>query len=155
MRSIRPTTAGELHIGLAILRAITGIIFVAHGGQKLFVYGLEGVTASFAQLGIPLAAAAAPAVALLEFLGGFALIAGVMTRFAAAGLAVVMLTATLMVHASAGFFMPNGMEFTLMLMGAAASLAIMGAGRYSVDALLIRREAPSDQPGERRVRRVA
>ena len=155
MRLFRSTTDGELHIGLAILRAITGIIFLAHGGQKLFVFGLDGVTASFDQMGVPLAVVAAPAVALLEFFGGFALIAGVLTRVVAAGLAVVMLVATLLVHASAGFFLPNGIEFPVMLMGAAASLAIMGAGRYSIDARLVRRAAPSGLPAERRVRRVA
>jgi putative oxidoreductase len=156
MRFIRPTTSGELHIALTVLRVITGIIFMAHGGQKLFVFGIDGVAAGFAQMGIPLAAIAAPVVALVEFFGGLALVAGFFTRLAAIGVGAVMLVAMLLVHWSAGFFMPDGIEFTLMLLGAAATLALTGAGAYSLDALVMRRLAPpADAVRIERVRRVA
>ena len=48
------TTSGQTDLGLTILRVIAGIIFAAHGGQNLFVYGFEGVTGAFTQMGAPL-----------------------------------------------------------------------------------------------------
>ena len=129
----------QADLGLAVLRIVAGLVFAAHGGQKLFVYGFDGVTGAFTQMGIPLAAVAGPAVALLEFFGGIALIVGLLTRFAGLGLAINMLGAIYFVHAQAGFFLPNGYEFVLTLFAAAASLAIAGAGRYSVDALIAAR----------------
>jgi putative oxidoreductase len=156
MRLFRSTTPGELHLGLAILRVITGIIFMAHGAQKFFVFGVDGVAVGFTQMGIPLAGVAAPAVALVELLGGLALVAGLLTRVAALGLAVVMVVAMLVVHLSAGFFLPDGIEFTLMLLGAAVTLAITGAGAFSVDAFLMRRVAPVTAHARTdRIRRVA
>lgn len=128
--------AHRLDIALALLRLVAGTIFVAHGGQKLFVYGLAGVSGAFGQMGIPLPGIAGPAVAVLEFAGGLALIAGLLTRVTGAGLAVVMLGALTMVHLPAGFFLPNGIEFVLALAGIAGTLAIVGPGRYSLDAVI-------------------
>lgn len=142
MRLAAPASARQLDLGLAILRGATGLIFAAHGAQKLFVYGPAGVTGAFAGMGIPFPAVAGPAVALVEFLGGLALIAGLLTRLASAGLAVTMLGAILMVHLGAGFFGPNGFEFPLALAAAAATLMVTGAGRWSLDARLPSR-APS------------
>ena len=133
----------DSRIGAALvaLRLAAGAIFVAHGGQKLFVYGLEGVTASFDGMGIPLAGLAAPAVALIEAVGGLALILGLFTRWVAVALAAVMLGALLLVHLPNGFFLPGGIEFVLVLLGVAGALALTGAGEYSLDALLGRRRA--------------
>ena len=74
-----------------------------------------------------------------EFFGGLALIAGLMVRPASAALAFAMLVAIFGVHVSNGLFMrDNGYEFALALLAAAVSLAISGAGRASLDALLAR-----------------
>lgn len=133
--------AGRLSAGLAVLRAVVGVVFVAHGGQKLFVYGLAGVSGAFAQMGVPLPEVAGPLVAFVELLGGIALILGLLTRLAALALAVDMLGAIVLVHLAGGFFLPNGIEFALTLFGGAAALALTGAGAFSLDAVLGRRRA--------------
>ena len=129
-------------LGLAVLRVITGTIFVAHGAQKLFVYGLDGVAGGFAQMGIPFPTIVGPLVGLVELFGGLALIAGLLTRLAGAGLGINMLGAFLLVHLPAGFFLPNGYEFVMMLGASAIALTFTGAGRYSIDALIGRRREP-------------
>jgi putative oxidoreductase len=139
MRLFQPASTRQLNLGLAVLRVAAGIIFTAHGAQKLFVYGFDGVAGAFGQMGIPLAAIAGPAVALVEFFGGLALVFGLLTRLAGFGLGVTMLGALLLVHARNGFFLPNGYEFVLALLGAVTTLVVTGAGRYSLDALFARR----------------
>jgi putative oxidoreductase len=131
----------QVNVGLIILRVAVGAIFLAHGAQKLFVFGLAGVISGFEQMGIPLPGITGPLVAFVEFFGGLALIVGLLTRLAGLGLAVDMLGAMLLVHLSAGFFLPNGIEFTLALFAATLLLALTGAGAYSLDSTIEARRA--------------
>ena len=144
MSIFRPGSTRQHEIGLAIVRVLTGVIFLAHGAQKLFVYGFDGVSGAFGQMGIPMAGVVGPLVALLEFFGGLALIAGFLTRPVALGLAFNMLGAIAFVHAKAGFFLPNGSEFVLILLGATTALTLAGAGAFSLDALISRRHESAD-----------
>jgi putative oxidoreductase len=134
-------SAGSMDAGLAVLRVVIGTVFAAHGAQKLFVYGLGGVSGAFAGMGIPLAGVAGPAVAFAEFLGGLALVLGLFTRVVGLGLAGVMLGAIVFVHGAGGFFAPEGVEFVLTLLAASVALALTGPGSVSVDAALERRRA--------------
>jgi putative oxidoreductase len=125
-------------IGLLIIRVVLGVIMVAHGSQKLFTYGLAGVTGSMGQMGLPAPQVSALLITAAEFGGGLLLIAGLLTRVAAAAVAFGMSVATVMVHLPNGFFAPTGYEFTLMLAGAALGLVFTGAGCYSIDHLIAR-----------------
>jgi putative oxidoreductase len=138
-------TNNRINTGLTLLRAAVGAVFIAHGAQKLFVFGLGGVTGAFGQMGVPFPEITGPLVALLEFFGGIALVVGLLTRPAALGLAINMVGAMVLVHAPNGFFLPNGIEFTLLLGSASLALAIMGAGELSVDAFLARRRQQASQ----------
>lgn len=157
MRLLNPTTARQADAGLTLLRAVTGVIFAAHGAQKLFVYGFDGVAGGFAQMGVPIPGVMGPLVGFIELFGGLALIAGLLTRLAGVGLTAVMLGAMFLVHLPAGFFLPNGYEFVLMLAASATTLAITGAGRYSADAAIARRRVASAvrMPATETLRRAA
>ena len=151
----------QIDTALAVLRVALGAIFIAHGGQKLFVYGLDGVAGSFGQMGIPAADFLGPLVAFVEFFGGIAIVLGLLTRLAALGVGVTMLVAILTVHLKQGFFNPGGIEFPLALLASAAALVLTGAGAYSADAAIAKRvgdgasaDAAQDSP-QVRARRAA
>jgi len=131
----------QQQFGIAILRILAGIVFVAHGAQKIFVFGLGGVGGAFAQMGVPMPTVTGPLIGLVELLGGVALIVGLFTRIAAILLACDMLGAIVLVHAAGGFFLPSGLEFVLMLFAAAITLLFAGPGALSVDGVLASRRA--------------
>ena len=123
--------------GVTLLRVIVGVVFLAHGGQKLFVYGVQGFAGFLAHMGLP--TFLSPIVIAIELLGGVALILGVGTRIAAAAIAVNMLGAILAVHLKGGFFLPTGFEYALTMLAASAALILTGPGAASLDGVIGRR----------------
>ncbi|OJX33392.1 MAG: DoxD-like family protein [Burkholderiales bacterium 68-12] len=127
--------------GALALRIPVGIIFAAHGAQKLFGwfggYGLEGTGQFFGSVGLNPGYLMALLAGTAEFLGGLALILGLLVRPAAAALAFAMLIAIFAVHIGNGFFMDKGgYEYALALFAASLSLLFSGGGRFSVDRAL-------------------
>lgn len=125
-----------------VLRVVVGIVFAAHGWQKLSMMGFDGVAGFFGSLGVPLPMLAAVVVTLLELVGGIALILGIGTRVVAALLAVDMLAALLLVHLPNGIFVSNnGYELVLLLLAAGVYFALVGPGPLSLDNRLLRQLA--------------
>jgi len=129
-----------------ILRVPVGLTLAAHGAQKLFGwfggYGLEGTGQWMASLGLEPGYLMALMAGGAEFFGGLALVLGLLTRPAALVTAFAMLVAIFAVHIGNGLFMANnGYEFALTLFVVTLALAIQGAGRFSLDKVLLKRFA--------------
>jgi putative oxidoreductase len=124
--------------GIAILRIVVGIVFLMHGGQKVFVTGFHNVSGFMQHLGIPLPHFFGIVVPLVELLGGLALVLGLFTGWASALLACDMLVALFRVHLLHGFFLPTGFEYVLTLLAANVAIFLAGPGRLAVG----RREWP-------------
>ncbi|GEA52126.1 oxidoreductase [Vibrio inusitatus NBRC 102082] len=120
------------------LRLPVGLIFMAHGAQKLFGmfggYGLEGTGQWMDSIGLGPGFLMALLAGSAEFFGGLAILIGLLTRPAALILAFTMMVAILSVHFENGLFMANnGYEFGLALLAASVSLFISGAGNLALD----------------------
>ena len=119
--------------GLTVLRIVVGIVILMHGYQKLFKFGLGGVTGMFGHMGVPLPHVFAVIVTFVEFVGGILLIAGIAVRIAAGLIACDMSGAILKVHLPHGFFAQGGgVELPLTLLAAAICLALAGGGALSL-----------------------
>lgn len=131
---------------LAVLLARVGIgaVFVAHGWQKLADTGIDGVAAGFEQMDVPLATASAWFAALVELVGGAALIVGAATPVVGLLLVVDMIGAYVFAHAGNGMFVTEGgAELVLALGAASLLLAAVGPGRLSVDHVVLRSARPT------------
>lgn len=114
--------------GMLIIRLALGLVFLAHGIQKFT--DLAGVEGFFESVGIPAPGAMAVIVALVEALGGLAIIFGVGMRIAAALIAIVMVVAIVTVKFSAGFF--GGYELDLVLLLVAIGLILAHPGEFAI-----------------------
>ena len=118
------------------VRLAVGLVFLVHGFGKLFgvgpfPFGLSGTAGFLAGLGFPSAMFFAWVLALVETLGGLAIILGLFTRYAALLVGIDMIFALLLVHIPSGFYESNG-EIALVLLLAAISLLFSGAGKHLV-----------------------
>jgi putative oxidoreductase len=133
---------------LALARVVLGVVFFAHGAQKLLGwFGGHGLNATIGmfrdQLGIPTPLAYLAIAA--EFFGGLGLIVGLLARVAALGVAVTMVVAMVKVHLQHGFFLNwfgdkqgHGFEYHLLAIALAVLLIVHGAGAGSLDRVLYR-----------------
>jgi putative oxidoreductase len=129
--------------GITALRIAVGIIFAAHGSQKLFGlfggYGLTGTAQWMESIGLGPGLLMALLSGSAEFFGGLALVFGLLVRPAAVVLAFTLVVAILSVHIHNGLFMANnGYEFALALLGATVAVLIEGAGKLSLDRIIAR-----------------
>lgn len=134
----RSPSPRQVSLGLAALRIAAGTIFIRHGYQKLFTFGIAGITGAFTHMGVPLPGVMGPLIGVLEFFGGIALVLGFLTRPLALAFVLDMLGAILLVQLKKGF---SGFELEFLLLGSAVALFLAGAGRFSIDALIADRQA--------------
>jgi len=139
-------TKTEESLSALPLRLIAGILFVAHGAQKLFAwfggYGLEGTGQWMESIGLAPGYLMALMAGSVEFFGGILLIIGFLTRPTSFVLAITMLVAIFTAHIDNGLFMSNnGYEFGLALLAISISLMFSGAGKLSLDNALAQRLA--------------
>lgn len=124
--------------GLALTRIIVGIVFMMHGSQKLFGWfgggGIKGTAGYMASLGLEPSELMAFLAGSGEFVGGVLLLLGLLARIGGILTASVSLVALFTVHIGNGFFMANnGFEYILVLLAVSISVIINGAGNYSFD----------------------
>lgn len=135
-----------MSLGLLILRLALGAVFIAHGGQKVFAWwgghGIEGFVAHVVQMGFP--AWMGYLAAYTEFVGGIAMVLGLLTRLAGLGLVSTMAVAIWKVHGANGLFLNgacdptkgNGYEYAMVLLAMALCLVFTGAGKISIDSFI-------------------
>jgi putative oxidoreductase len=132
-------------VALTILRVVLGVVFFAHGAQKMLGwfggFGFHATIGAFTHMGMP--APMALLIMCTEFFAGLGLIFGLLTRIASLGVAGLMIGAIFMVHLPNGFFMNwmgtqkgEGIEFHLLALAMAATLLLRGAGAFSLDRAL-------------------
>ena len=125
--------------GTALLRVTLGVAALAHGLLKVFVFTLPGTVAFFESLGLP--GFLAYVTALVEIVGGLALIAGFQTRLVSVAMIPILLGA-FWAHSGNGWVFSNtggGWEYPLFWAFALAAQAMLGNGAYAVDDMLGRK----------------
>lgn len=124
---------------LLLFRAVLGLIFVAHGWEKLFISGATKTTGQFSAWGIPQPELSAWICAIAELVGGGLLVVGLLTTIIAGALTVLMIAAIYFVHLDGQFFVAdNGLEFPLLLVVSLVMIVVFGSGRASIDGVLSR-----------------
>jgi putative oxidoreductase len=135
-----------------LLRIALGVIFFAHGAQKVLGwfggYGLTG-SLDYFEHALGISAPLFYLTAFTEFIGGIAIIFGLLSRVFAIGYFIEMLVALFKVHLPMGFFMNwgsiagrgEGYEFHIALLAMSFAAALLGPGAYSLDYLFVNHRA--------------
>jgi putative oxidoreductase len=127
-------------LGLLLIRVVVGILFIGHGAQKLFGwfggYGPKGTGGWMDSQGIKPGVFMAVLAGLMELVGGILFAVGLLTPVGSLLIAFVMI-GTFKVHAKNGVWnTANGYELPLVMLVVAIGIALIGAGDYSLDALI-------------------
>jgi putative oxidoreductase len=138
---------------LLILRVVVGVIFMAHGSQKMFgMFGGPGLKAVVEMFG---GGPLGYLVSIGEFFGGVGLVFGFLSRFSAASLIVIMIGAIVMVHAKNGFFLGKGpdsllkeagFEYCFALIGLLLPILLCGPGRFSIGQFFLPKSKRTGRP---------
>lgn len=127
---------------LLLLRAVLGLVFVAHGVDKMLFAGIDETTGQFSAMGIPQPHVSAYIAALGEMIGGSLLVVGLLTTFVAGALALFMACALYFVHLGHGLFAADGgFEYPAVLIASLVMIVVFGSGRVSLDGVLSRVDA--------------
>ncbi|MBD8500003.1 DoxX family protein [Paenibacillus arenosi] len=135
-------TTVRMNVIATVMRVILGIIFTMHGLDKLQM-GLGNTAGWFESIGLP--ATLAYVVALIELLGGIAMIVGLLTRYVSIGYAAIMIGAIVMVKLPGSLIGPNGYELDLALLALAIYFIFAEHIGYGVDQLLFRKKSNQEQ----------
>lgn len=130
-----------INLGLLIIRLVIGLSFMGHGAQKLFGwfggYGPKGTGGWMESIGIRPGVLMAVIAGASEFVGGFLFAVGLLTPVSAILIVVIMLVAIWKVHAKNGYWVDKGgIEYPFVLIAVVIGVALIGAGSYSLDAML-------------------
>lgn len=122
---------------LLLLRLALGVVFIAHGYDRLFIDGMAETVGQFSAWEIPQAKLSAWITVIVEILGGAMLAIGLLTTAVAGVLLLLVLAALYFVHLDHGFFVAEGgVELTLVLAVALLVVIVFGSGRASLDGVL-------------------
>jgi putative oxidoreductase len=122
--------------GIAVLRVVTGYLFLASGVDKILIYGTQ-------ELGDILPAAIAVAISLVELVCGAALVVGLLTRWVSIPLALLMLADLLVIHPPEALFeQDHGYEYALLRLAASITLALTGSDKVALDNIVALRRRP-------------
>lgn len=126
---------------LLIFRAVLGVVFVAHGADKVFITGMATTADRFEQWSVPQPTVSAWVCAIAEMVGGSLLVVGLLTTAVAGALALLAACAGYFVHLGNGLFNADGgFEYPLVLVVSLLMIVVFGAGRASLDGVLSRVE---------------
>lgn len=129
---------------LLIFRGVLGLVFIAHGWDKLIMTGITETTGQFSAWQVPQPKLSAYVAGIAELIGGALLVVGLLTTIIAGALALLMLAAAYFVHLDQGFFSDSGLvsggglEYPVVLIAGLLMIVVFGSGRASVDGVLAR-----------------
>ncbi len=129
---------------MLVIRVALGAIMFAHGAQKVLgIFGGKGLDATVAGMGTALGIPAwlVYLSAFTEFLGGIAMILGLLTRFFGIAITINMAVAVIGVHLKNGMLGQGGYEYALSLGIMALAVTFAGPGLFSLDHVLFHRKA--------------
>lgn len=124
---------------LTVARVILGVVFFAHGWQKVVTNGLGATASAFEKMDVPAPTLSAWFAGLAELLGGALLIVGFAVPIVAIVLIIDMLGAIFTVHIDSGFFATGGgIELPLVLIAGLLAVAAVPQTSLGIDALLLK-----------------